>query len=733
MSQTPSSAPLTPQTEAPTDAPPSAAEVADREAEREAVWARLLVEVASLPALPGVYRYFSDQGDVLYVGKARDLKKRVSSYFHRQHGGTRIGHMISRIARMETTVVRTEAEALLLENNLIKTLNPRYNILFRDDKSYPYLKLVSHDFPRMVYYRGGVDRKHRYYGPFPNAWAVKESIQLLQKVFLLRTCEDAVFNHRSRPCLLYQIKRCSGPCVDLISQEDYRLSVAQAERFLLGDAEAVLADLQARMMAFADRMAYEQAAEVRNQISSLSAVLHQQSVDTVMDKDVDVLAVRVDGGRACVNLAMVRGGRHLGDRAHFPVHVQEHVEMATDEEAEGTTAADVASAVEGHVLEAFLAQHYIGSGIPSILILSHPVNPALIEALSEQGGRKVTVILQPREQRRVWLDMAEQGARLALSRLLSEEGSQKARTRALAEALQLDLDGLEARAMGLGSGEAEGMEGAGGEAAPGQGGPVVATEPAASADAEDAPTARASDVRDPLAELRIECFDISHTAGEATQASCVVYEGHKMQSGQYRRFNITDITPGDDYAAMRQVLTRRYAPLSRVTQDEAVSSTPTRRAEKSAALRLPDLVLVDGGKGQVAMAADVFKQLGLPLSVIVGVEKGEGRKVGLEELVFADGRPKLQLPATSAALMLVAQIRDEAHRFAITGMRAKRASVRTGSSKLEDIAGVGPKRRAKLLQRFGGVRGVARASVEELATVDGISEELAQEIYLALR
>jgi len=737
MSQTPSSAPLTPQTEVPTDAPPSAAEVADREAEREAdrgaVWARLLVEVASLPALPGVYRYFSDQGEVLYVGKARDLKKRVSSYFHRQHGGTRIGHMISRIARMETTVVRTEAEALLLENNLIKTLNPRYNILFRDDKSYPYLKLVSHDFPRMVYYRGGVDRKHRYFGPFPNAWAVKESIQLLQKVFLLRTCEDAVFNHRSRPCLLYQIKRCSGPCVDLISQEDYRLSVAQAERFLLGDAEAVLADLQARMMAFADRMAYEQAAEVRNQISSLSAVLHQQSVDTVMDKDVDVLAVRVDGGRACVNLAMVRGGRHLGDRAHFPVHVQEHVEIATDEEAEGATAANVASAVEGHVLEAFLAQHYIGAGIPSILILSHPVDPALIEALSEQGGRKVTVILQPREQRRVWLDMAEQGARLALSRLLSEEGSQKARTRALAEALQLDLDGLEARAMGLGLGDAESLEGGGRELASVQGGPMVATEPTSGEDAADASATRASDVRDPLAELRIECFDISHTAGEATQASCVVYEGHKMQSGQYRRFNITDITPGDDYAAMRQVLTRRYAPLSRSSQEEGESGAPTRRAEKSAALRLPDLVLVDGGKGQVAMAAEVFRQLGLPLSVIVGVEKGEGRKVGLEELVFADGRPKLQLPSTSAALMLVAQIRDEAHRFAITGMRAKRASVRTGSSKLEDIAGVGPKRRAKLLQRFGGVRGVARASVEELASVDGISEELAQEIYLALR
>ena len=676
--------------------------------EREAVWARLLTEVAALPALPGVYRYFGDQGEVLYVGKARDLKRRVSSYFHRQHGGTRIGHMVGRIARMETTVVRTEAEALLLENNLIKTLNPRYNILFRDDKSYPYLKLVTHEFPRMVYYRGGVDRKHRYFGPFPNAWAVKESIQLLQKVFMLRTCEDAVFNHRSRPCLLYQIKRCSGPCVGYISPEDYRLTVAQAERFLLGDAESLLAELQTRMMDHAERFEYEKAAEVRNQISALSAVLQQQTVDTIADKDVDVLAVKVEGGRACVNLAMVRGGRHLGDRAHFPVHVQDHLDLAQDDEA------TQAEAIESRVLEAFLAQHYIGSPVPSILILSHPVDPALVEALGEQAGRKVTVILQPREQRRIWLEMAEQGARLALGRLLSEEGSQKARTRALAEALQLDLDSLEARAMGLAE-EVEQVDGAASAAA--------SDEPVA-----DDRGAAQTEPRDPLGELRIECFDISHTAGESTQASCVVYEGHKMQSSQYRRFNINDITPGDDYAAMRQVLWRRYAPLS----PKAGTDAP-RRDAKNAALRLPDLVLVDGGKGQVAMAADVFTQLGLPLSVIVGVEKGEGRKVGLEELVFADGRAKLSLPATSAALMLVAQIRDEAHRFAITGMRAKRASVRTGGSRLEDIPGVGPKRRAKLLQRFGGVRGVANASVEELASVDGISPELAQEIYLALR
>jgi len=637
---------------------------------KELIWQRLLTEVAALPGLPGVYRYFDAQGDVLYVGKAKDLKKRVSSYFHKNHGGTRIGHMVSRIVRLETTVVRSEAEALLLENNLIKTLNPRFNILFRDDKSYPYLKIASHAFPRLAYYRGAVDKKHRYFGPYPNAWAVKESILLLQKVFMLRTCEDAIYNHRTRPCLLYQIKRCSGPCVGLISEEDYRSDVGQAERFLLGDQQAVLDTLQARMMDHAERMEYEKAAEIRNQISALSTVLHQQAVDTAQERDVDILAVRVEGGRACVNLAMVRGGRHLGDRAHFPVHVQDHVltseELADIESLQGQGSASQAGpslVTEISVLQAFLAQHYLEGGIPSMLILSHPVDPELIDALGHQAGRKVTVVHQPREQRRSWLEMAIKGAELSLSRLLSEEGSQQSRTRALVEALDLALDP-----------QAEG---------------------------------------DPMARLRIECFDISHTAGEATQASCVVYEGHKMQSAQYRRYNITDITPGDDYAAMKQVLLRRYGG--------------------GKLERMPDLVLVDGGKGQVSMAREVFESLNLDLGMLVGVEKGEGRKVGLEELVFADGRPKLQLPSNSAALMLVAQIRDEAHRFAITGMRAKRASVRTGGSKLEDIPGVGPKRRAKLLQRFGGIRGVGNASVDDLASVDGISQELAEEIYRALR
>jgi len=641
----------------PTGAEPTTDEAA---LDRARVWDRLLLEVAALPALPGVYRYFDAQGEVLYVGKARDLKKRVSNYFQKNHGGSRIGHMISRIARMETTVVRSEAEALLLENNLIKTLNPRFNILFRDDKSYPYLKITSHAFPRLSYYRGAVDRKHHYFGPYPNAWAVKESIQLLQKVFMLRTCEDSFFKHRTRPCLLYQIKRCSGPCVDLISGDDYQRHVMQAEQFLLGEQASVLESLQKQMMDYAERMQYEQAGEIRDQIGALSKVLHQQSVDTGIDKDVDILAVKVQGGRACVNLAMVRGGRHLGDRAHFPVHVQDHV-VAEDDSASSSD--DLAQATEVRVLEAFLAQHYLGGIVPSLLVLSHPVDPALVEALGDNAGHKIHTQIQPREARRAWLDMAITGADLALARLLSEEGSQQSRTRALVEALDL------------------------------------AFEPG-----EDA---------DPLARLRIECFDISHTAGEATQASCVVYEQHRMQSSQYRRYNIKDITGGDDYAAMKQVLERRYG-----------GAKPE---------HIPGVVLIDGGKGQVAMAKEVFETLGLDLSIIVGVEKGEGRKVGLEELVFADGRPKLQLAPTSAALMLVAQIRDEAHRFAITGMRAKRASVRTGGSRLEDIPGVGPKRRAKLLQRFGGVRGVASASVEELVTVDGISRELAEEIYRALR
>ena len=680
---------------------------------------QLLNDVAGLPALPGVYRYFDAQGAVLYVGKAISLKKRVASYFQKNHGGTRIGHMVSKIARMETTVVRSEAEALLLENNLIKTLSPKYNILFRDDKSYPYLKIsgspgsktsgdrgkgagegegnakaaaaalapTASTFPRVSYYRGAVEKKHHYFGPYPSAWAVKEAILLMQKVFRLRTCEDSVFSNRTRPCLLYQIKRCSAPCVGHINAEDYAHDLANAGKFLHGETRAVMGALEARMMAHAQRLEFEQATELRNQVSALSKVLHEQSVDNVADRDVDILAVKVQGGRACVNLAMVRGGRHLGDRPYFPVHVDDasavYLDDAAGSETDASDAVEAGDAshvsqpakavipVEKLVLEAFVAQHYIDVAVPPSLVTSEPVGKALIAALSLQSGVKVTAVHQPREQRRIWLEMAQTNANLQLARLLAEEGSQQARTRALADALDLALDSLD--------------------------------------------------------DLRVECFDISHTAGESTQASCVVFHHHKMQNAEYRRYNIDGITPGDDYAAMHQVLMRRYGKLA-----EALKEAKTTGQVSAGTGRLPDLVLVDGGKGQVAQARGVFETLGLDVSLIVGVEKGEGRKVGLEELVFADGRDKVYLGKDSAALMLVAQIRDEAHRFAITGMRAARAKVRTGGSKLEDIPGIGPKRRASLLQRFGGVRGVALAGAEDIAKVDGISRELAEEIYRAL-
>jgi len=644
----------------------------------------LLTQVAALPPLPGVYRYFDAQGVLLYVGKARNLRKRVSSYFTKQHGGTRIGHMVGKIARLETTVVRSEAEALLLENNLIKSLGPKYNILFRDDKSYPYLKITGvatkdgqgvvpgQCYPRIAYYRGAVDKRHRYFGPYPGAWAVKETIQLLQKVFRLRTCEDTVFANRTRPCLLYQIKRCTAPCVGFVAPVDYAADVHGAEALLRGETQELLHTLEQRMLAHSERLEFEQAAEVRNQVAALSRVLHQQAVESVSDKDVDILAVKVAGGRACVNLAMVRGGRHLGDRAYFPVHVEDAAGVFHMEDTDGAqTAAQAGATVEAQVLAAFMAQHYLGVPVPPTLITSEPAEPSLLEALSQQGGMRVTAVHQPREQRRAWLEMAQQNAEIQLVRLLAEEGSQQARTRALAEALDLDAEDLDS--------------------------------------------------------LTIECFDISHTAGEATQASCVVFRQHKMQSSEYRRFKIDGITGGDDYAAMRQVLTRRYSKVAEAQCEAGGAEVANARA------RLPDLVLVDGGRGQVSMARDVFVALGLDVSRIVGVEKGEGRKVGLEELVFADGREKIYLGRDSAALMLVAQIRDEAHRFAITGMRAARAKVRVGGGRLEDIPGVGPKKRARLLQRFGGVRGVADASVEGLATVEGISHALAEEIYRALR
>ena len=603
----------------------------------------------SLPQLPGVYRMLDTAGQVLYVGKAVNLKRRVSSYFQKTDLSPRIVLMVKQVASIEITVTRSEAEALILENNLIKALSPKYNILFRDDKSYPFLKMTRHDFPRMVYYRGAVDKVHQYFGPFPNGYAVKESIKLLQKVFRLRTCDETVFRNRSRPCILHQIERCSAPCVGLISKSDYAADVAASIQFLRGESDEVLHDLQNKMQTAAEQLQFEQAALYRDKIAALSNMMKQQAVEsTGDDTDADIIAVANADARYCVNLAMVRGGRHLGDKAFFPQHTQD------------CSAQDV--------LEAFVIQHYLDSEPPRVLISGLMPSKEAQDLLNNAIARQIHWVKQPRGQRKIWLEMALNNAELALSRRMQESASAKLRTEDLLKVLHYELDTDEEKV-----------------------------------------------------NFRVECFDISHTAGEAVQASCVVYQHHAMQNNEYRRYNIKGITAGDDYAAMRQVLQRRYEKIALMQNEQP----------ENLAKHMPDVVLVDGGKGQLSIAREVFESLGLDISVLVGVSKGEGRRVGLETLVFADGRASVKLGKLSPALMLIAQIRDEAHRFAITGMRAARAKTRN-VSRLEEIEGVGAKRRAALLKRFGGVTGVKNASVQDLARVEGISEKIAQEIYKQL-
>ncbi|MCB4361750.1 excinuclease ABC subunit UvrC [Quatrionicoccus australiensis] len=594
--------------------------------------------LASLTELPGVYRMLDANDVVLYVGKAKNLKKRVTSYFRENLPSLRIAHMVSQIDHIETTATRTEAEALLLENNLIKSLAPRYNILFRDDKSYPYIVVTRGDYPRLGFYRGNPDRKADYFGPYPSSWAVRDSIHLLQKMFRLRTCEDTVFANRSRPCLLYQIKRCSGPCVDLVSPEEYAADVQLAAMFLLGKQQEVTRRLNQAMEEAAARLAFEQAAIYRDQIQSLHQVQEKQFVSSSKGEDVDIVVAQREAGQLCVNLAMVRGGRHLGDRPLFPSNAGE------------STPVDA--------IAAFIRQHYSMHPAPARLLIS-PALPAdekgeLEGALAELAGRPVPIQEGRSELHKAWVEMAFQNVRLAILARNQASAQQEQRLAALQEALQL-----------------------------------------------------------PEAIERIECFDISHTMGEAAVASCVVYQGNGMKRSDYRRFNMRDITPGDDYAAMRQAVSRRY--------DKVASGEGT----------APDLILIDGGKGQVASAYAALADLRLTHIPMLGVAKGEERKPGLETLIFPEGREPLQLPPEHPALHLIQEVRDEAHRFAITGHRARRSKARKTST-LESLPGIGPARRKALVARFGGLPGVLAASAEQLAEVPGVSRELADKIYSAL-
>ena len=590
--------------------------------------------LASLPTLPGVYRMIDAAGAVLYVGKAKDLRKRVSSYFQKTDQSPRIRLMLKSVAHIDTTVTRTEAEALLLENNLIKGLKPRFNILFRDDKSYPYLLLSGHRFPRLAYFRGTPRKTDQAFGPYPNSYAVRESIQLLQKVFQLRTCEDTVFANRSRPCLMHQIKRCTAPCVDKITPQAYARDVAEAALLLKGEATTLTATLTAQMNAAAEQLDFETAAFLRDRLRMLATVREKQFVDTTgSDTDADVVAAAEAGGVIAVNLTMIRGGRHLGDRSFFPQH------------GEGASPAEA--------LEAFIAQHYLAHPIPPRILVSEPIETAALETLlGEQAQRKIGLQHRVTGERRVWLTMAQANARLSAERRSADRTQQSQRLAALAETL--DLPALK----------------------------------------------------------RIECFDISHTLGEATVASNVVYEGDDLKKADYRRYNIGGITPGDDYAAMRAALTKRF---QKSVEENGV---------------LPDLLLIDGGKGQISSAVEAMAELGLSDVLLLGVAKGESRKPGLETLIFADGR-ELRLAKDHPGFHLIQQVRDEAHRFAITGHRARRGKARLQST-LEDIPGIGPKRRKQLLEHFGGLQGVRDAGVDALASVNGISRELAETIYGAL-
>ena len=592
--------------------------------------------VHTLTSSPGVYRHFDAAGELLYVGKAGNLKKRVSSYFLKPRMEPRIAAMVAQIARVEITVTRTEGEALLLESQLIKSLKPRYNILLRDDKSYPYIYLSSgEDYPRLAFHRGARNLPGRYFGPYPSTYAVRESLSLMQKLFKVRQCEDSYFRNRSRPCLQHQIGRCTAPCVGLISVDDYRNDVRHAEMFLEGRSNAVIDELAEAMERASKALQFERAARLRDQVSALRQLQAQHHVHGA-SADMDVIACRIEAGMACVSVLFFRNGISLGTRDFFP-------RLPLDAEP-------------ADVLTQFIAQYYLDRPVPRELILGEPLadQGILAELLSQHAGRAVELKSSVRGDRAQFLQMAERNAQASLTARLASRQTLGTRFDDLQKVLELSAP-----------------------------------------------------------PRRIECFDISHTMGELTVASCVVFGPEGPEKSHYRRFNIAGITPGDDYAAMHQALTRRFR---KVAEGEGAR---------------PDILLIDGGSGQVAQALDVLRELGVSGIEVVGVAKGPGRRAGEETLVLADSGRELHPGSSSPALHLVAAVRDEAHRFAISGHRKRREKARERSV-LEDVPGIGARRRSALLKAFGGMQGVEGAGIEELMQVKGIDRGLAERIYASM-
>ena len=587
--------------------------------------------IKTLPTHPGIYRMVDEKDKVIYVGKAKNLKKRVASYFNKNIPSPRTRLMVSHIQSIQYTVTNTEAEALILENNLIKEWMPRYNVIFRDDKSYPYLMMTSHAFPMLKFHRGVQKKGNKYFGPFPNSNAVRESIQLLQKVFLLRNCDDSTFSNRVRPCLQHQIKRCTAPCVKLIDEKSYAEDCRQAELFLLGKDNEVIEQMTEHMNLAAENEEYERAAVFRDRIQSLRQVRLKQLVSDFSENDADIIALAEESGIVCINLVMIRGGRHLGDKTFFPRN-------ASDSEINFT--------------EVFLCQHYDEQMPPPVIVTEGNFDKNLVISFFNLKfpDKKFKIISKATGDKRMWLKMAKRNAMINVRQKNLLESGKAHKIESLRKLLNMpDLN-------------------------------------------------------------RVECFDISHTMGNQTIASCVVYDDLAMQNKEYRRFNINDITPGDDYAAMYQVLERR---VKRIINEEQAK---------------PDMMLIDGGKGQLKMALDVFDKYNVVGIRLVSIVKGEGRKSGLESLILDDGEILKDIPNNNIGFHLLQHIRDEAHRFAITGHRQKRAKTNLSSS-LEEIEGIGPKKRKALLVYFGGLDGIRNASVEELSQVTGIDQKLAEIVY----